>query len=143
MKTGGHLNSTSFYGLMLPDYVKKLLAPYFPEIDLEDIRIREGIPWYVPMNAAAYTNRNYIYFAAGRYDTDSLEGIAMIAHELAHCAQYKKYGTWRFRVLYAISWLINLRRYWSFHQAYSQNRFEVAARVVEERVLADLSGWHI
>ena len=128
---------------MLPDYIKTLLAPYFPEIDVEDIRIREGIPWYVPMNAAAYTDRNYIYFAPGGYAPDSLEGIAMIAHELAHCAQYKQYGTWRFRVLYAASWLVELWRHWSFDQAYSQNRFEVAARAVEERVFADLSDWHI
>jgi hypothetical protein len=142
MNTSGHLNSTSFYGFMLPDYVKKLLAPYFPEIDLEKIRIREGIPWYVPMNAAAYTNRNHIYFARGCYDTDSLEGIAMIAHELAHCAQYKKHGTWRFRILYATSWLMKLWRHRSFKQAYNQNRFEVAARVVEERVFTELSDWH-
>lgn len=124
---------------MLPDYVKKLLAPYFPEIDLEDVSICEGIPWYVLMNAAAYTDRNQIYFAPGHYDPDSLEGIALIAHELAHCAQYKHHGVWKFRVLYISSWLIELWRHWSLDKAYSRNRFEVAAREVEERVFADLS----
>lgn len=133
------MNSTSFYRVTMPDYIKALLAPYFPELELEDVCIREGIPRYVPMNAAAYTNRNHIYFAPGRYDPDSLEGIAMIAHELAHCAQYKNYGVWRFRVLYIGSWLIELWRHRSLNQAYSQNRFEVAAREVEERVFADLS----
>lgn len=123
---------------MLPDYVKKLLAPYFPELDLEDIRIREGIPRYVLMKAAAYANRNRIYFAPGRFDPDSLEGIAIIAHELTHCAQYKNYGVWKFRALYVSAWLAGLLRHRSLVRAYSRNRFEVAAREMEERVFADL-----
>jgi hypothetical protein len=128
---------------MLPDYIKKMLAPYFPEIDLGDIRVRERVPWYVPVQATAYANRNRIYFASGCYDPDSPEGIALIAHELSHCAQYKNYGAWRFRVLYIISWLRELWRHGSFDKAYSQNRFEVAARAVEERVFADLSNWRV
>lgn len=143
MKESSRLNSTSFERVILPDYIKALLATYFPELDLEDIFIREGIPWYVPMNAAAYTDRNHIYFAPGRYDTDSLEGIVMIAHELTHCAQYKNHGVWRFRVLYISSWFVGLWRHRSFDQAYSQNRFEVAAREVEAKVLADLSNRRI
>jgi len=95
------------------------------------------------MKAIAYTNRNHIYFAPGRYNPDSLEGIAMIAHELSHCAQYKSYGTWRFRALYVGCWLKEFWRHGSFDKAYSQNRFEVAARAMEERVLADLSDLHI
>src|SRR5215208_947054 len=141
MKTDVKPNSTCFYKSMLPVYIKKILAPYFPEIDLEDICICEPIPWYVPMKAMAYTNRNHIYFAPGCYDPDSLEGIAIIAHELSHCAQYKHYGTWRFRALYIGTWLSEFFRHRSFYKAYSQNRFEVAARVMEERVLVDLSGW--
>jgi Domain of unknown function (DUF4157) len=143
MKASSRLNSTSFDRVMLPDCIKALLAPYFPELDLEDIRIRESIPWYVPMNAAAYTNRNHIYFAPGCYDTDSLAGIAMIAHELTHCAQYKNHGVLRFRVLYISSWLAELWGQRSFDQAYSRNRFEVAARELEERVCADLSNRRI
>jgi len=128
---------------MLPLHAKKLLAPYFPEVDLEDISIREPVPWYVPMKAVAYTDRNRIYFAHGCFDPDSLEGLAVIAHELSHCAQYKNYGTWRFRLLYIGSWLRELWRHGSFDEAYNQNRFEVAARAIEERVLADLSDWLI
>ncbi|HEX8088071.1 MAG TPA: DUF4157 domain-containing protein [Blastocatellia bacterium] len=115
-----------------------MLAPYFPELDLECICIREGIPWYVMMNAIAYADRGRIYFAPGRYDPDSPGGIAIIAHELAHCAQYKNHGVWRFRLLYVSSWLAEFLRHRSLDQAYSRNRFEVAAREVEERVFADL-----
>jgi hypothetical protein len=123
---------------MLPDHIKALLAPYFPELDLEGIRIREGIPWYVLMNAVAYADRDRIYFAPGRYDPDSLGGIAIIAHELTHCAQYKNHGVWRFRLLYVGSSLVEFWRHGSLYQAYVRNRFEVAAREVEEKVFADL-----
>lgn len=123
----------------LPPNAKRLLVAYFPELNLDEIRIKEGIPWYVPMNVAAYTNRNCIYFARGNYRPESVKGIALIAHELTHCAQYKQHGTWRFRMMYAWTCLVELLRHSSFIEAYWQNRFEVAARVIEDMVYDDLS----
>jgi hypothetical protein len=123
----------------LPGRAKKLLAPYFPELDLDRVRIKDGLPWYVVMRADAYTDRYLIYFARGKYDPDSLNGLALIAHELAHCAQYKKHGAWRFRLMYFWSWLVNLSRRASLSRAYLGNRFEVAARTVERMVYDDLS----
>lgn len=122
----------------LPRNVKGLLAAYFPELDLDEIRIKRGIPWYVPMKADAYTDRNFIYFKRGKYRPRSKAGIALIAHELVHCAQYKQHGTWRFRFMYAWRWLVELLRHSSFSKAYLQNRFEVAARVIEDIVYDDL-----
>lgn len=124
---------------MLPEHAIKLLAPFFPELDLKKIRVRAGIPWYVPMRADAYTNRHRIYFAPGKYDADSREGLALIAHELAHCAQYQTHGTWRFRLLYVSSWLAQLIQHRSFASAYLENRFEVDARVMAARVYDELS----
>jgi hypothetical protein len=123
----------------LPRNVKRLLSAYFPELDLDEIRIKQGIPWYVPMKADAFTDRNLIYFERGRYRPASLAGIALIAHELAHCAQYKRHGTWRFRIMYAREWLVELFRHSSFTKAYFENRFEVEARVMEDMVYDDLS----
>ncbi len=123
----------------LPRNVKRLLVAYFPELDLDKIRIKQGIPWYVPMKVDAYTNCNRIYFERGKYRPGSLAGIALIAHELAHCAQYKHHGAWRFRFMYAREWLVELLRHSSFNEAYLQNRFEVAARVIEDMVYDDLS----
>jgi hypothetical protein len=118
---------------------RELLVAYFPELDLDEIRVREGIPWYVPMKVAAYTNRNHIYFARGQYRPESLSGLALIAHELAHCAQYKRHGTWRFRMMYAWAWAVGMLRHSSFVEAYWRNRFEVAARAREDMVYDDLS----
>ena len=123
----------------LHENVKRLLAAYFPELDLDDIRIKQGIPWYVPMKVDAYTDRNLIYFERSKYRPESVAGIALIAHELAHCAQYKRHGTWRFRIMYAREWLAELLRHSSFNKAYLENRFEVEARVVEDMVYDDLS----
>lgn len=125
--------------IKLPPHAKILLAPYFPELDLDEICIRKGIPWYVPMKADAYTNRNFIYFARGQYNTESVAGLALIAHELTHCAQYKRHGTWRFRIMYAWRWLVELFRHLSLTEAYLRNRFEAAARAREYIVYDDLS----
>ncbi|HXG94188.1 MAG TPA: DUF4157 domain-containing protein [Blastocatellia bacterium] len=123
----------------LPERARELLAPYFPEINLEKVRIwPNGIPFYVPMKAAAYTGRNRIHFARGVYDPRSYEGLALIAHELTHVAQYEKHGVWRFRLMYVKSWLVELFRNRSFNEAYRQNCFEVEARAVEQKVYDDL-----
>jgi len=122
----------------LPKQAIELLAPYFPELDLENIIIIEGVPWYVPMKSGAYTDRNYLYFAPGTYDPCSLAGLTLIAHELAHTLQYKQYGKWNFRFLYLKSWLVELCRHLSFNEAYARNCFEVSAREVETQVYDDL-----
>lgn len=122
----------------LPKKTIAALAPYFPDINLKEVEIITGVPWYVPMKAGAYTDRNRIYFADGFYNPNSPVGLALIAHELTHVEQYKKHGKWKFRLLYSRSWLVELLRNLSFNQAYKLNRFEVAAREVESQVYCDL-----
>jgi hypothetical protein len=122
----------------LPDQAIELLGPYFPGLDLREVRIREGVPWYVPMKAVAYTDRNVIYFKPGAFDPFSAVGLANLAHELTHTAQYIEHGKWRFRALYLGSWFQNLLKHRSFQLAYLDNRFEEDARRVAEIVLRNL-----
>ncbi|HVF92145.1 MAG TPA: DUF4157 domain-containing protein [Blastocatellia bacterium] len=126
-------------GSALPESAVRLLAPYFPALDLRDIRVREGIPWYVLMGASAYTDRNRIYFAPGAYDPYSAEGIALIGHEITHSAQYEAIGTFKFRVLYLWEWLRGLYAHLSVRGAYARNPFEVAAARMQSRIYEDLS----
>lgn len=126
-------------GSELPESAIKLLAPYFPTMDLREIRVREGIPWYVPMGASAYADRNYIYFAPGAYDPYSVEGIAILGHEITHSAQYKAIGTMKFRALYLWEWVRGLYKHLSFRGAYARNPFEVAAARMQSRIYDDLS----
>ncbi|HYP28903.1 MAG TPA: DUF4157 domain-containing protein [Blastocatellia bacterium] len=126
-------------GSALPESTIKLLAPYFPSLNLREIRVREGIPWYVLMDASAYADRNYIYFAPGAYDPYSVEGIAIIGHEITHSAQYKAIGTLKFRVLYLWEWVRGLYTHLSIRRAYARNPFEVAAARMQSRIYEDLS----
>jgi hypothetical protein len=77
----------------LSECVKKLLAPYFPDLDLNKISLHpDGIPGYVPGDPDGYTEWNDIYFKKGQLNQNSANGIQLIAHELFHSNQYKKYG---------------------------------------------------
>lgn len=125
-------------GRPLPDHVKKILAPYFPTFDLAQIRIFEGIPFYVTMDATAYTDGNHIFFKPGAFDPDSIEGIALIGHEVTHSVQFQTCGKWRFRASYLRNWARQLQTHRTFAHAYFYNEFEVEARAMEQRILDDL-----
>ena len=129
-------------GEPLPLEVQQLLAPFFPGFDLSRIRIYEGIPRYVvgvsKVGPIGYTDRNRIYFAPDHYRVDTLEGLALIAHEIVHCQQYHKLGTWRFRAEYLAAYFKNRRRGMIAQEAYLNISFEIEARDIETKVLAAL-----
>lgn len=122
----------------LPEPARKLLAPFFPGIDLERICIYESIPWYVRGAPQGYADRRQIYLMPGAYRVDSIEGLALLAHELAHCRQYQKHGTWGFRARYLASYFKNRLRGMSRREAYLNIPFEIEAREIEARVARDL-----
>ncbi|MEP7342419.1 MAG: DUF4157 domain-containing protein [Acidobacteriota bacterium] len=126
-------------GEPLPPEVQQLLAPFFPGFDLSRVRIHEGIPRYVITNPIGYADRNRIYLAPGFYRVDTAEGLALIAHEVAHCRQYQQNGVWRFRAKYLAAYFKNRRSGMSHDRAYFEIPFEAEARKVERTVHAALS----
>lgn len=122
----------------LPPHVKEILAPYFPNFDLDQIRLYEGIPWYVTMDADAYTDGNNIFFKLGKFDPKSPEGIALIGHEITHSVQFHTHGKWWFRARYLGNWGWKLKEHRSFTNAYFYNKFEIEARAMEQRIYDDL-----
>ncbi len=122
----------------LPEHVKKILAPYFPDFDLDQIRIFHGIPFYVTMDAAAFTDGNNIFFKPGFFDPDSIAGIALIGHEVTHSVQFQSQGKWKFRASYLGKWGRMYKEHRSLNLAYYYNEFEVEAREVEQRIFDDL-----
>ena len=91
----------------LPNSVKEILGSYFPDTDLDEVRVKTGVPWYVPSeNPAtdgknvAYTQGNTLYFEPGYYDTESASGLALIGHELTHVRQQNEHGLWTYRRRY-------------------------------------------
>jgi hypothetical protein len=121
--------------LYLPSDVQILLARHFPDFDLRRVRIHIGIPSHVRLfaaiTAAAYTSGDDLYFAPGVYDTTTIEGLALIAHEIAHSVQYKRYGKIKFQLLYLMHYLANKKRGMSDAQAYEEIPFEKEARAKE------------
>ena len=122
---------TSPSSFPLPDNLKTVLTPHFPEQDLSQIVIHLSIPWYVRKFAritpAAYTSGNNIHFAPGKYDPDSVNGIARIAHEITHTQQYSQYGKIRFRVKYLAFFFKGKNEHLSDDEAYETIPFEKEA----------------
>lgn len=123
----------------LPPDLRELLAPHFPDFDLRRIVIHLYIPRRVKMfaviNPAAYTSGNHIYFAPDSYDPETIEGVALIAHEITHSAQYKTYGKVRFQLLYLMHYLANKKKGMNDADAYEAIPFEIEARAKEREVL--------
>ncbi len=69
------------------DCLQRFFARMYPDIDLDTITFREGLPFYVQGTPDAITVGRRIYFDAGKYDTRSRRGVALIAHELFHVHQ--------------------------------------------------------
>ncbi len=118
----------------LPEEIIGVLSPYFPDFDLQRVRVSEGIPFYVRGNPVGYADRYRIYLEPGAYRVDTIEGIALLAHEVVHCRQYRALGTWRFRYRYLSSYFKNRLRGMSRKEAYLKVPFEIEAREIEARV---------
>jgi hypothetical protein len=137
-KRGRILRADKSKAESLPDHVKAILAPYFPGFDLDQIRVYEGIPFYVTMDATAYTDGNNIFFKPGAFDPHSIEGIALIGHEVTHSVQFQQHGKWRFRARYLTNWSKQYTQHRNFNHAYYYNEFEIEARAMEDRIYSDL-----
>jgi|SRR5262245_14974510 len=118
----------------IPEEVMIMLAPFFPEFELDRVRVFEGIPFYILGNPIGYADRFRIYFEQGAYRTDTVEGVSLLAHEITHCRQYHVHGTWRFRLLYLLYYFNNLVRGMSRREAYLNVPFEIEAREIEAKV---------
>ena len=77
-------------GEELSPCVKKLLGPWFSEINLNRIVTHNYKPRYVRGDAEGYTEGRDIYFRDG-IDQNSIKGIKLIAHELTHVRQEIRY----------------------------------------------------
>ena len=86
------------------------------------------MPWYLPARFAAVTRGHRIYVRPGACRTDTVEGLALLAHELAHVGQYRRGATW---LTFVLSYL---------RHGYWNSPLEIAAREAAERVRQDLQG---
>jgi len=124
-------------GEPLPPLLRARLARYFPGLDLDGIRLHEGVPRYVRGRPRGYVNRSRVYLASGWQDDTDGELLALLAHELVHVRQYRDLGAWRFRWAYLREYAAGRLRGLGHDAAYRNISFERAAREVEERVRRD------
>ncbi|NOT63203.1 MAG: DUF4157 domain-containing protein [Acidobacteria bacterium] len=122
----------------LPPDAISALQPFFPAFDLARIRIREGIPRYVIGDPLGYADGDVIYLQRGAYQPDTTQGLALLAHEIAHCQQYERLGKWRFRAEYLRAYGRNRRSGMAHDAAYWQVPFEIEARAIEDLVFETL-----
>jgi Domain of unknown function (DUF4157) len=107
---------------------KALLRPYVADVDLNSAALHEGhVPWYLHPRFAAIVRGNHIYVRSGVYDPATVDGIALLGHELTHVAQYRA-GMTTFKYLC------------SALRGYRTNKYEKAAFAVQALILRELAG---
>ena len=126
-------------GEPLPPMLRARLLHYFPGLDLEAIRLYNGVPRYVRGRPRGYADRYRVYLASGWQDEADPELLALLAHELVHVQQYRDLGTWTFRWAYLQEYLAGRLRGHGHDAAYRNISFERSARVMEERVRRDFT----
>jgi len=128
-------------GKRLSPCVKSRLKPYFPDLDLDSIRIFEGIPAYVVGDPDAYTAGNFIYFKKGAYDPNSTAGLSLIGHELTHSRQSARLGAIRFSKRYLEEYAELRKLGYDHNSAYKNISFEVEANKMQDLIQKDLTNW--
>jgi hypothetical protein len=120
-------------GSPIPRSLRERLSRYFPDLDLDAVRLHAGLPRYVRGGFRGYASRDRVYLAAA-WREDDVELLALLAHELVHVRQYRQLGPWRFRWAYLREYLAGRVRRLGHLDAYRNISFERAARELEARV---------
>jgi hypothetical protein len=116
------------------------LQPWFEGLDLTRVRLVYTGPvcWYVRNVAkqGAMTIAPFIFYGRTAYDPARLGSVALLAHELKHVEQYKRYG----HALFLARYLIALAKA-RFH--YSRELpLEVEAYELQDEVRARLRAYY-
>lgn len=110
-------------GRALTEREKAALAACIPRQDLDNARLREDrVPLYLPARFVAVTRGNRIYLRPGMCRPGTADGLALLAHELAHVGQYRRGATW-------LTFLLSYLRH-----GYRNSPLEIEARQAERRV---------
>jgi RHS repeat-associated protein len=123
-------------GRQLSDCVKDILKQYFPNFDLGKIRLHQdkSLHWF---GVSGMTRGNYI-----QYEPDdingSVQGIALLGHEVMHSVQYAKTGKLSFYSNYALSYVRDRWHGDTHNTAYRKIPVEVEAYKKETEIFQDL-----
>jgi RHS repeat-associated protein len=122
----------------LSECVKKLLQPYFPTIDLNEIRLNKQLG--LQLLTDAITDGNDIYYDPMNSPFNTMpSGFGEIAHEIEHSAQYAELGKPKFQFKYLKEYFSNRIKGMSDYDAYQAVSIEGAARRKAATVTSDLA----
>lgn len=80
------------------------LRPWFPGLPLERVRLVQGGPvcWFVRsvLRQGAMTVYPFVFLGRARYDPVSPRFLSLMAHEMKHIEQYRRYGLLPFLARY-------------------------------------------
>lgn len=119
--------------------IKKLLAPFFPTLNLDHIRLYQGglrLGYLILLlnRAKAITFGKRIFFARGILNDSTLTGITLIAHELVHVRQYQETGFLKFLYRYIRDYLQSRIKGKDHNSAYYNVGFEQEAFAYEKEI---------
>jgi hypothetical protein len=88
----------------------EILQPWFPYSAMRNVRIIQAGPvcWFVRnvLRQGAMTISPFIFYGRARFDASSPSSLALLAHELKHVEQYRRYG----HVLFLIRYFSDMAR---------------------------------
>ncbi len=89
---------------------KIVLRRWFPQETLDNAKIytwTKKKPWFISKNASAVTldEHTIVVFSEGFDEVAFLEDLGILAHELCHCEQVRKMGSFIDSVIYWFWWL--------------------------------------
>jgi len=105
---------------------RRRYAAYFATEVLDAARVFDGrVPFWLRPDMDGVTLGACIHLRAGAYDPDSIDGIQLLGHELAHVRQYLEAG------------MTVLRYLWASRRGYRRNPYEVEAYSLGARIRAE------
>ncbi len=135
------LPTTFADGAGIPHEVIEQLRPFFPDVDLSSIRMYNGLPWFASETTTrAFTWRDSIHFSVGDYNPNTVDGIALIAHEVQHVADFRALGAAVFAVRYGAEFAFKLPRHlFQIDSTYRSVSLEASAFATQRAVESHLS----
>lgn len=123
-------------GKPLPRVLQKILRPFFPDLDLSQVRVHLGIPPELKRASvtgapAATSWRNHIFIEPGYANLYSPSGWRVLIHELAHVQQWAREGDQMYQRYRNVTEKVG---YWD-------NPYEKEAYHVEGKVIQALTNW--
>jgi hypothetical protein len=106
---------------------RAIFKPYFATLVLDSARIVEDyVPFWLRRNMCAVVLGHRIFLRPGAYHANTLQGIALLGHELTHVSQF-------------LHGMTIMRYLWSCRYGYRHSHYEIEAYAKGHFIAKDAS----